>query len=182
MDRIDNKIVNLNLRNSGCDSTNCSHETLTRVPSHSTLYQCEQCHLRSQVTFDSLPSSSSSESCQSASSISESSDSENSSETSSSNATDYSRLLNEFEDLNEFLGRGGFGAVAKFRNKKDDRIYAIKKTEANEVNTREVKVISTLQHENIVRYFTCWIEPNDSAFPKMYYLFTVYYFLFFFLM
>lgn len=80
-----------------------------------------------------------------------------------------SRLLDEFEYMNVILGQGGHGSVAKFRNKKDDQIYAIKKTKATQRNEREVKVLSNLHHENIVRYYNCWTEPNDSAFPKRYF-------------
>jgi len=75
-------------------------------------------------------------------------------------------LKDEFICLHEILGQGGFGSVGKFKNKKDEKIYAIKKIEATERNEREVKVLSDLQHDNIVRYYNCWTEPNELAFPK----------------
>jgi translation initiation factor 2-alpha kinase 4 len=74
--------------------------------------------------------------------------------------TDYpvqSRLNIEFEVLGE-LGRGAFGEVLKVRNKLDLRIYAIKririnpnKKQFNKQITREIKLLSRLNHENVVR-------------------------------
>lgn len=74
-------------------------------------------------------------------------------------------LLMEFDYLNVILGEGKFGCVGKFRNKKDDQVYAIKKTSWTERNKREVQVLSTLQHDNIVRYYNSWTEPNDLSWP-----------------
>uniref|UniRef100_T1IQL0 non-specific serine/threonine protein kinase n=1 Tax=Strigamia maritima TaxID=126957 RepID=T1IQL0_STRMM len=75
-----------------------------------------------------------------------------------------SRLQNEFEVL-KWLGKGGFGDVLKVRNKLDGRVYAIKRIVLNQHNkllnkkiTREVKLLSRLNHENVVRYFYSWIE------------------------
>lgn len=74
--------------------------------------------------------------------------------------TDYpiqSRLNTEFEVLGE-LGRGAFGEVLKVRNKLDSRFYAIKRIRINSKNkvfnkqiTREIKLLSRLNHENVVR-------------------------------
>lgn len=75
-----------------------------------------------------------------------------------------SRILSEFEML-KFLGKGAFGDVLKVRNKLDGRVYAIKRIELNPRNrqlnrriTREVKLLSQLNHENVVRYYNSWIE------------------------
>ncbi|XP_078593658.1 eIF-2-alpha kinase GCN2-like isoform X1 [Branchiostoma floridae x Branchiostoma japonicum] len=75
-----------------------------------------------------------------------------------------SRLHNEFEEL-EWLGKGGFGDVIKVKNKLDGCMYAIKripldpKSKAfNRKITREVKLLSRLNHENVVRYYNSWIE------------------------
>lgn len=73
------------------------------------------------------------------------------------------------------------------RNKLDGRVYAIKRIELNPRNrqlnrriTREVKLLSQLNHENVVRYYNSWIEsatmdvsssePNSgsSSIPKQY--------------
>ncbi len=81
-------------------------------------------------------------------------------------------LLGEFDYLNVILGEGNFGCVGKFRNKKDDQVYAIKKTSWTERNMREVKVLSTLQHDNIVRYYYSWTEPNDLSWPAVEYVYS----------
>ena len=61
------------------------------------------------------------------------------------------------------------------RNKLDGGVYAIKRIELNPRNkqlnrkiTREVKLLSQLNHENVVRYYNSWIEsatiePASSA-------------------
>ncbi|TRY62517.1 hypothetical protein TCAL_00386 [Tigriopus californicus] len=75
-----------------------------------------------------------------------------------------SRLQLEFEFIC-YIGKGGFGEVMKVRNKLDGQIYAIKKIKLNPKNKqmtrklmREVKLLSRLNHENVVRYYTSWIE------------------------
>lgn len=75
-----------------------------------------------------------------------------------------SRIKNEFEVL-KWLGKGAFGDVLKVRNKLDGGIYAIKRIELNPKNkqlnkkiTREVKLLSRMNHENVVRYYNSWIE------------------------
>ncbi|XP_048580135.1 eIF-2-alpha kinase GCN2-like isoform X3 [Nematostella vectensis] len=79
-----------------------------------------------------------------------------------------SRIKSEFEQL-EFLGKGGFGNVIKVRNKLDGGLYAIKRipwnpksTALNRKITREVQLISRLNHENVVRYYNSWIEMADE--------------------
>ncbi|XP_050354452.1 eIF-2-alpha kinase GCN2 [Nymphalis io] len=76
----------------------------------------------------------------------------------------HSRLNVEFEIL-AWLGKGAFGDVLKVRNKLDGGFYAIKHVKLNpksvELNkkiTREVKLLSRLNHENVVRYYNAWIE------------------------
>uniref|UniRef100_A0A1B6C0L6 non-specific serine/threonine protein kinase n=1 Tax=Clastoptera arizonana TaxID=38151 RepID=A0A1B6C0L6_9HEMI len=82
-----------------------------------------------------------------------------------------SRLESEFEEL-QYLGRGAFGDVLKVRNKLDGCLYAIKRIELSPMDkqlykkiTREVKLLSRLNHENVVRYFNSWIEntANDQT-------------------
>jgi len=69
-----------------------------------------------------------------------------------------SRYKLDFEQL-EQVGEGGAGRVFKAKNRFDGIIYAIKKVrlskrdeEENERIMREVKVISRLNHQYIVRY------------------------------
>ncbi|XP_031551320.1 eIF-2-alpha kinase GCN2-like [Actinia tenebrosa] len=79
-----------------------------------------------------------------------------------------SRIKSEFEQL-EFLGKGGFGNVIKVRNKLDGGLYAIKRIPWNPQNfnlnrkiTREVQLISRLNHENVVRYYNSWLEVAEE--------------------
>ncbi|XP_069116071.1 eIF-2-alpha kinase GCN2-like [Argopecten irradians] len=83
-------------------------------------------------------------------------------------ASGQSRLTNEFEILKS-LGKGGFGDVLKVKNKLDARMYAIKRIPLNPRSklfnkkiTREVKLLSRLNHENVVRYYNSWIETSED--------------------
>jgi len=65
----------------------------------------------------------------------------------------------------KWLGKGAFGDVLKVRNKLDARVYALKRIKLNPRNktlnrriTRECKLLSRLNHENVVRYYNSWIE------------------------
>nr|XP_006824933.1 PREDICTED: eukaryotic translation initiation factor 2-alpha kinase 4-like [Saccoglossus kowalevskii] len=80
-----------------------------------------------------------------------------------------SRLYSEFEEL-KWLGKGGFGDVIKVQNKLDGCFYAIKRIplnpkskEFNKKITREVKLLSRLNHENVVRYYNSWIEVCENS-------------------
>lgn len=78
-----------------------------------------------------------------------------------------SRLETEFQEL-EGLGSGGFGDVMKVRNHLDGRIYAIKRirirSDSKMMNriTREVELLSQMNHENVVRYYNAWIETYHT--------------------
>lgn len=72
-------------------------------------------------------------------------------------ASDHSRLQTEFETIN-FIGKGAYGDVLKVRNILDNRQYAIKRIPLSAKNkqlykkmTREVELLSRLNHENVVR-------------------------------
>ncbi|XP_071832965.1 eIF-2-alpha kinase GCN2-like isoform X2 [Apostichopus japonicus] len=89
-------------------------------------------------------------------------------ETSEVRVLDNSRLNMEFEVLGN-IGKGGFGNVFRVRNRLDGNAYAIKRIvlnpkskELNKKITREVKLLSRLNHENVVRYFNSWIEVSDD--------------------
>lgn len=75
-----------------------------------------------------------------------------------------SRYKNDFIEI-ESLGEGGFGSVWKVVNKLDEKVYAIKKIKIRKLKDEgscyylnEAKYLSALDHHNIVRYYTTWIE------------------------
>jgi serine/threonine protein kinase len=82
----------------------------------------------------------------------------------------YSRYKSEFRELAP-LGRGGFGTVFRCENALDGREYAIKKvwipsgeefSQRLQRVLREVKILALLDHPNIVRYYTAWLELEDD--------------------
>ncbi|KAL2078192.1 hypothetical protein ACEWY4_025877 [Coilia grayii] len=80
-----------------------------------------------------------------------------------------SRYLSEFEEVSA-LGKGSYGKVFKVLNKLDGQHYAVKKILIRNVTRedcvkvlREVKVLSSLQHPNIVGYHTAWMEHVQPA-------------------
>lgn len=89
------------------------------------------------------------------------------------------RYFQEFEELS-MLGRGGYGIVYHVRHRLDNQFYAVKKvplsasrlkriqqkgqSELDEV-LRELRILARLDHPNIVRYYTGWIEWVDRTPP-----------------
>ncbi|XP_056617192.1 interferon-induced, double-stranded RNA-activated protein kinase [Triplophysa dalaica] len=70
-----------------------------------------------------------------------------------------SRFLGDFDSIRR-VGKGGFGRVFKARRKLEDQYFAVKIVK-NKVNAyREVSALSKLNHPNIVRYYTCWVEET----------------------
>ena len=86
----------------------------------------------------------------------------------------YTRYQSEFHEKMQ-LGEGGFGTVFKCINTLDKREYAVKKvllrsgldsnghlpeqfTQKLHRVLREVKILALLDHPNIVRYCTAWLE------------------------
>ncbi|KAF3708408.1 Interferon-induced, double-stranded RNA-activated protein kinase [Channa argus] len=67
----------------------------------------------------------------------------------------------EFDFL-EKLGNGAFGRVFKARHTLLNNYYAIKIVPCTEKDKalREVKALSDLDHSNIVRYYSCWMEDT----------------------
>ncbi|KAI8095065.1 kinase-like domain-containing protein [Gilbertella persicaria] len=75
-----------------------------------------------------------------------------------------SRYKNDFVQV-KILGRGGFASAWCARNKLDDIEYAIKKIrlmdqaeEGYEKIFREIKNLARLEHHNVVRYYSSWLE------------------------
>ncbi|XP_028286657.1 eukaryotic translation initiation factor 2-alpha kinase 1 isoform X2 [Parambassis ranga] len=80
-----------------------------------------------------------------------------------------SRYLSEFEEVCR-LGKGSYGNVFKVKNKLDGQYYAVKKILIKKVSKedcmkvlREAKVLSSLQHVNVVGYHTAWMEHVQPA-------------------
>ncbi|KAL8772628.1 MAG: hypothetical protein Q9209_002289 [Squamulea sp. 1 TL-2023] len=66
------------------------------------------------------------------------------------------------------LGKGGYGSVVKARNRLDSSFYAIKIiNKCTEVALdkvlNEVRLLSQLNHPNVVRYFTAWKEVDSHT-------------------
>ncbi|XP_035981920.1 interferon-induced, double-stranded RNA-activated protein kinase isoform X2 [Fundulus heteroclitus] len=70
-----------------------------------------------------------------------------------------SRFTSEFEILKP-LGEGGFGCVYMVKEKLLGKDYSVKIVPRAEKALREVMVLSELQHDNIVRYYNCWVEDS----------------------
>lgn len=88
--------------------------------------------------------------------------------------TGRSRLETEFEVM-QWLGEGAYGDVLKVKNILDNRQYAIKRIPLTAHSrqifkkmTREVELLSRLNHENVVRYFNSWIENANMTDLKKY--------------
>ncbi|XP_074844646.1 interferon-induced, double-stranded RNA-activated protein kinase isoform X2 [Carettochelys insculpta] len=65
------------------------------------------------------------------------------------------RFINDFEEI-EPIGSGGFGNVFKAQNIIDKKNYAIKRVTWSDKVQREVQALAKLEHDNIIRYYTCW--------------------------
>lgn len=76
-----------------------------------------------------------------------------------------SRYQREFTEIDK-LGRGGYGKVFRAKSKIDGQEYAIKKvplrnsllSKQSEALLREVKVLASVKHSNIVQYHSAWVE------------------------
>uniref|UniRef100_A0A7N6BUL6 non-specific serine/threonine protein kinase n=1 Tax=Anabas testudineus TaxID=64144 RepID=A0A7N6BUL6_ANATE len=68
-------------------------------------------------------------------------------------------FTSEFDNI-KCLGKGAFGHVFKARQKLLDKHYAVKIVRCKEKALREVGALSDLQHSNIIRYYTCWMEDT----------------------
>lgn len=71
------------------------------------------------------------------------------------------------------LGKGGYGKVVVAMNKLDGSSYAVKKIHFSGVSStrftrilREVKSLAKLDHSNIVRYNSAWIEDHSVIFER----------------
>lgn len=79
----------------------------------------------------------------------------------------FSRYHQDFDEASQ-LGRGGFGQVAKARNKLDGRFYAVKKISQTSAaalkdTLSEIMLLSRLNHPYVVRYYTAWLEEDFNS-------------------
>lgn len=86
-----------------------------------------------------------------------------------------SRYNNDFIEIN-LLGKGGFASAFRARNRLDGIYYAIKKirlgsdikeTDSNNENPyekifREIKNLARLEHQNVIRYYSSWLEFTET--------------------
>lgn len=64
-------------------------------------------------------------------------------------------------NITEKIGKGGFGIVYEVESKNDRRKYALKFIKFNKETAdlvyREVQVLESLEHKNIIKYFKNWV-------------------------
>jgi len=67
----------------------------------------------------------------------------------------------------ELIGRGTFGKVYRFFHPLDNQIYALKSTLMTKKNIRnslrEIRILASLHHPRIIRYFHSWIDSVSST-------------------
>ena len=75
--------------------------------------------------------------------------------------------LKDFEDI-EKIGQGASGKVFKVKHKIDGKIYAIKRSHDSVQNrrikdklTKEIGILSSLVHKNVVRYYSSFLDVKD---------------------
>ncbi|MED6270271.1 hypothetical protein CHARACLAT_008604 [Characodon lateralis] len=73
----------------------------------------------------------------------------------------FNRFTTDYDNIQR-LDKGSFGRVFKARHKLEGKYYAVKIVRYREKTLEEVKVLSDLNHCNIVRYHSCWLE--DTAY------------------
>lgn len=81
-----------------------------------------------------------------------------------------SRFSSDFVIISH-IGKGGYGRVVKARNLLDQRYYAVKIISIDDFSLpnfdkiiREVKSLARLEHQNIVRYYSAWIESSADLY------------------
>lgn len=62
------------------------------------------------------------------------------------------------------IDEGGYGEIYKCKNNLDEQTYAIKKVKINDYTKtiNECKIMSKLNHQNIVKYNSVWLSNSDN--------------------
>ncbi|XP_072246397.1 uncharacterized protein [Leuresthes tenuis] len=77
-----------------------------------------------------------------------------------SGASNRPRFTEEFHTIGG-LGKGGYGRVYQATEKLTNLEYAVKIVEGIKKAVQEARALSELQHDNIVRYYNCWMEDSE---------------------
>lgn len=69
-------------------------------------------------------------------------------------------IKDNFTDIKN-IGAGEFGSVYEAAHRIEDRKYALKfvKCVSPDLDNREVKILASLNHPNVLRYYTSWMIP-----------------------
>ncbi|KAL3050096.1 hypothetical protein OYC64_012192 [Pagothenia borchgrevinki] len=81
-----------------------------------------------------------------------------------STKSEMSRFTSDFDCI-ENMGEGTYGQVFKAIEKLTGKNHAIKIVQCGDIEKAlpEVKTLIKLHHDNIVRYFTCWLEDSGYS-------------------
>ncbi|KAI9518878.1 hypothetical protein NQZ68_034002 [Dissostichus eleginoides] len=84
------------------------------------------------------------------------------------------RFTSDFDCI-EKIGEGSYAQVFKAKRKLTQKYHAIKIVRCGDIEKalQEVKILSNLDHHNILRFFTCWLEdsgysPDESGSSTQY--------------
>ncbi|XP_041644950.1 interferon-induced, double-stranded RNA-activated protein kinase-like [Cheilinus undulatus] len=80
-------------------------------------------------------------------------------ETTQNGTSTTSKFTTDFDSIKN-ISSGAFGCVFRVRDKLEDKYFAVKIVCSGGKSLREVRTLSDLQHQNIVRYYTCWEEDE----------------------
>lgn len=76
---------------------------------------------------------------------------------------DSQHIKDNFTDIKK-IGAGGFGSVYEAVHTIENRKYALKfvKNFSLDFDKNEVKILASLKHPNVLRYYTSWITPLNE--------------------
>ncbi|XP_038664788.1 interferon-induced, double-stranded RNA-activated protein kinase-like [Scyliorhinus canicula] len=76
------------------------------------------------------------------------------------------RSLRSFDEIQR-IGKGSFGSVYEVKHKIDNHTYAVKcvqmtKDMDEKTITKEARTLAKFSHQNIIRYYSSWIDTSSS--------------------